>query len=226
MTEMAVERRGGRGIERWAALGGLAYVVLFIVGLVVSENGQPSGDATPAEVAAFYSQGSHRDRIAFGWLILLVGFLFFIWFLGALAQTVRRLTADALLARVTLIGGTIYAALGIAGGSLSTAIKTMSDDTYKHQVYPELIHLASDGGYVIHSGGGAGAAAMMIAASIAALRARSLPAWLCWLGVLAGVSAIFSIFFLPWLIIGLWLVVASILMFVSGRSKTAPAATT
>jgi hypothetical protein len=226
MTDVAIERGGGRGIERWAALGGLAYVVLFIVALIVSENGQPSSDAAPAKVAAFYSQGSHRDRIAFGWLIMLVGFLFFIWFLGALAQTVRRLTADALLARVTLIGGTIYAALGIAGGSLSTAIKTMSDDTYKHQVYPELIHLASDAGYVIHSGGGAGAAAMMVAASIAALRARSVPAWLCWLGVVAGIAAIFSIFFLPWLIIGLWLVVASILMFASGRSKTASAATT
>jgi hypothetical protein len=216
------ERRSdGRGIERWAALGGIVYVALFIVGLIVSENGQPGGDASPAKVMAFYSQSSHRDRIALGWLIMLVGFLFFIWFLAALAQAVRRLTADALLTRITLIGGTVYAALGIAGGSLSTAIKTMSDDTYKHQVYPELIHLASDGGYVLHSGGGVGAAAMMIAVGVAALRARSLPTWLCWLGVVAGISAIFSIFFIPWLVIAVWLVVASILLFVSAGRQTA-----
>jgi hypothetical protein len=217
----AAQARAGRGIERWAALGGLIYVVLFIVGLVVSENGQPSESSAPAKVVAFYSQGSHRDRIALGWLIMLIGFLFFIWFLAALAQALKRLSADALLTRVTLIGGAVYAALGIAGASLSTAIKTMSDDTYQHQVYPELIHLASDSGYVIHSGGGVGAAAMILAVSIATLRARALPPWLCWLGALVGVSAVFSIFFLPWLLIGAWLIVASVLLFISASRQTA-----
>ncbi len=194
--------------------------MFFIVGLVVAENGQPSGDAAPAEVIAFYGQGSHRDRIALGWLLMLIGAFFFVWFLGALAHAVRRMTTDDLLARITIVGGTIYAAMSIAGGSLSTAIKTMSDDTYQHRVYPELIHLASDAGYVIHSGGGAGVAAMMVATSIAVLRSRSLPAWVAWLGILAGISAIFSIFFIPWIVIAVWLSVASIALFVaSGRDQ-------
>jgi uncharacterized membrane protein YhaH (DUF805 family) len=211
-----------RSLERWAALGGIGYVVLFTIGLAVSMNGEPGGDATPADVIAFYGQGSHRDRLAFGWLIMLVGFLFFIWFLAALTQAVRRLSADGLLATLTLVGGAVYVALGLAGSSLSMAIKTMSDDTYEHKVYPELIHAANDASYVIHSGGGVGAAAMMIAVAVAALRAAALPAWLCWLGVLAGVSAIFSIFFIPWIVIALWLVVASVLMFVSAGRTSSP----
>jgi hypothetical protein len=210
-----------RPLERWSALGGIAYVVLFIVGQLVSEKGQPGFDAAPAKVIAFYSQGSHRDSIALGWLLMLIGFLFFIWFLGALAQAMTRLSLDAFLPRVAVIGGAIYVAMGIAGGSLSTAIKTMSDDTYQHRVYPELIHLASDAGYVIHSGGGVGAAAMMMAAGLAALRGRSLPAWVCWLSIVAGVTAIFSIFFLPWIIIGAWLIVASVLVFVSAPRNQA-----
>src|SRR5262249_38594563 len=104
---------------------------------------------------------------------------------------------------------------------LSTAIKTMSDDTYRHQVYPELIHLASDAGYVLHSGGGAGLGAAMVAVAAAVLKARSLPAWVAWLSVVAGIAAIFSIFFIPWIVIAVWLVVASILLFVSAGRRTA-----
>jgi hypothetical protein len=216
------EIHGARRLERWAALGGIVYVVLFFVGLVITDNGQPDGNDAPAKVIAFYSQSSHRDRIVFGWLIMLVGFVFLIFFLGVLAQVVRRLAPEPFLARTVVIGGAIYAGAGVIGGALSTAIKTMSDDTYHHQVYPELIHAASDGGYVIHSGGGAGAAAMMIATSVAALRARSVPAWACWLGVVAGIVAIFSIFFLPWIVIAVWFVVVSGMLFVAaGRAATA-----
>ena len=89
-------------------------------------------------------------------------------------------------------------------------------------MYPELIHAASDAGYVIHSGGGVGIGAAMIAVSIAVLRARSLPAWVAWLGVVAGIASIFSIFFFPWIVIAVWLVVAGVLLFVStGRRASA-----
>ena len=211
----------GRRLERWAALGGILYVVLFVVGQVVSMNGQPDANDAPAKVIAFYSQSFHRDRIVLGWLIMLVGLVFLIVFLGVLADAVRRLAPEAFLARIVVIGGAIYAGAGVIGSSLATGIKTMSDDTYRHQVYPELIHAASDAGYVIHSGGGAGAAAMMVAASVAALRARAVPAWACWLGVVAGIVAIFSIFFIPWIVIALWLVIVSALLFVAAGRATA-----
>jgi hypothetical protein len=76
-----------------------------------------------------------------------------------------------------------------------------------------LIHAADDTWYVLHSFGGVGAAAMMIAASLAALVAPRLPNWLAWLGVVAGISAIVSFFFFPWFVIAAWLVVASVLVF-------------
>ncbi len=62
---------------------------------------------------------------------------------------------------------------------------------------------------------------MMIGTAVAVLRARSLPTWLGWLGILAGISAIFSIFFLPWIVIGVWMIVAGVLLFAStGRPAT------
>jgi hypothetical protein len=89
----------------------------------------------------------------------------------------------------------------------------MSDDTYHHTVYPGLIHAADDVWYVMHSAGGAAAGAMMVASSLATLAAPRMPRWASWLGVLAGVSAIISIFFVPWFVIAVWLVVASVIVF-------------
>jgi hypothetical protein len=209
---MATPETRVRGIERWAGLGGIIYVALFVIGAIVGWSDQPDSSSSPEKIIAFYSDSGHRDRVSIGWLLIVTGIFFFLWFLGALRQTVRRLDGDGLLATVTTVGGAAYAACTLASFSIETAIKTMSDDTYRHEVFPGLIHAAGDVGYVLHSAGGAAVGAMMVAVSIAALRARSLPAWLGWLGVLAGLVAVVSIFFFPWFAIAMWLVVASLIL--------------
>jgi hypothetical protein len=198
---------------RWAALGGVAYVVLFVVGFLISYSDEPDLDSPPAKIIDYYGDSGNRDKIAVGWLLLLVGVFFFLWFVAALRQTVRRFTGDGLLATATVVGGAAYAATTLVASSLQVAILTMSDDTYQKRVFPELIHAASDAGYVIHAGGGAALAVMMLAASAAAMSARAIPAWLGWLGVIAAISAIVSIFFIPFFAIAIWLLVASLLVF-------------
>jgi hypothetical protein len=197
---------------RWAGLAGIVYVVLFVVGLIVLLHGLPDSSAPPAEVIRYYRDGGNRDHIHIGFLLILVGVFFLVWFVGALREVVRRLAGDGLLTAVTTVGGAVYAATTLVAFSLDEAIYTMSDDTYNHAVYPGLIHAANDAGYVIHSAGGVGLGAMIVAVSLAALGARALPAWLGWLSVLAGVVVVFSIFFFPWFVIALWLVVASVLV--------------
>ncbi len=207
---------------RWAALGGIAYVALFVVGFAGANAGNPDTSDAPGKLIAYWRVGSHRDRAGLGWFLFILGVFFFIWFLAALRQAVRRLTGDALLTAVVTIGGTVYAAASLAGLTIDTAIKTMSDDTYRHAVYPGLIHAGDDIAYGLHSAGGVGAAAMMIAASLSALASPSVPRWLAWLGVVGGISAIVSFLFVPWFVIAVWLVVASVLVF---RAHVAPDAT-
>jgi hypothetical protein len=45
--------------------------------------------------------------------------------------------------------------------------------------------------------------------------------WLGWIGVVAGIIAIASIVFIPWFVIALWLLVASVLLFLAGRERPA-----
>ena len=213
-----------RGLERWAALGGVLYVVLFAIGTILLFDGIPDGDASPGDVTSWYADSGHRHRIAAGWVLCGLGLFFFLWFLAALRQALIRLVGEGFLPALATIGGAVYAALALAAIAVNMGIRTMSDDTYRDQVYPDLIHAANDTGYVLHSTGGVGIGAMMIAAAIAVIRARALPAWVGWLGVAAGIIALASIIFFPWFVIALWLLVASGLLFVAGSRRPPVAA--
>lgn len=117
------------------------------------------------------------------------------------------------------IGGTVYTTLALTSIAISFGIRSMSDDTYRHTVYPGLIHAADDAGYVLHATGGAGAAAMIFATSVALLRARR-STWLGWFGLLAGLAALASIAFFPQLIVALWLLVAGAVLLSWSRART------
>ena len=209
--------RSSAPLARWAALGGILYVVLFIIGTILLFSGEPGSDAAPAKVIAYYSDSGHRDRISIGWIVAGLGVFFFLWFLSSLRRTVRRLEGeDGFLTALTTIGGSVYATLAFAALAVNQGIRTMSDDTYHHQVFPGLIHAADDAGYVLHATGGAGAAAMIIAASLAALRAAAVPKWAGWLGVVAGILALASIVFFPQAAIAIWILIVSGGMFVRG----------
>jgi hypothetical protein len=217
--------RADAGLARWGALGGVAYVALFAIGTFLLFSGSPDSSSAPGKVIAWYSDSGHRDRIHIGWLLASLGIFFFLWFVSALRRTVRRLEGDdGFLTALTTIGGVVYAALALAALAVDDAIRTMSDDTYQHRVFPSLIHAADDLGWVMHASGGAGAGAMIIAASLAALRARAVPGWAGWLGIVAGILALALVAFFPWFVLAIWLLVVSIGMFV--RAGRAPATTT
>jgi hypothetical protein len=201
-------------LARWAALGGVLYVVLFVIGTILLYSGAPDSSSSPAKIISWYGDSGHRTRMNLGWVVAGLGVFFFLWFLSALRQVVRRWEGgDGFLTGLTTIGGVVYATLAFAALAINDGIRTMSDDTYHHTVYPGLIHAADDASYVMHATGGAGAAAMIIAASVAAMRARAWPAWAGWLGIVAGLLGLVSILFFTQLAIAIWVVAVSLMLF-------------
>jgi hypothetical protein len=207
------------GIQRWAGLGGILYVALFIGGALLAFSGSPTGDDRPSKYVSYYGDSGHRDRISVGWVLVVLGVLFFIWFLSTLRQVVRGIDGDGFLTTLVTVGGAIYAALTLAGISVWTAIATMSDDTFHHQVYPGIIHAGNDAGYVLHASGGIAAGTMIIGASLAARRAALIPGWAGTVGVIFGILGFFSIFFFPQALIAIWIIVAGWLLFRAGRPR-------
>jgi hypothetical protein len=200
-------------LERWGALGGVLYVVLYVIGVIILFNGAPDSASAPAKIQAWYGDSGHRNRIAIGWILAGLGLFFLIWFIGSLREAVRAGDRTGFLGAIVAIGGAIYVAIDLAALGLDMGIRTMSDDTYHHTVYAGVIHAADDASYVMHSSGTAGMAAMIFAASAAILAGRGLPRWLGWFGLLAGLAALVSILFFTNVVWLLWILVASLLLF-------------
>lgn len=205
-----------RGLRLWSSLGGLVFVVLAVVGALLLFDG-PS-DSSPAKMAAWYGSSSNRGHVNIGWILTELSLFSLIWFVAALRERVHaaeQASAEqgTFLSTIVLAGGTIYVAVAMAGVALTDGIKTMSDDTYHHQVYSGLIHAAGDASYVILAGSGIAMASLIFAVALAVFAYGLLPRWVGWFGVVAGIAAIFSLFFFTMLVWLLWVAVASLLLF-------------
>jgi hypothetical protein len=213
-----------RGLRLWSSLSGLVFVVLAVVGSLLIFDG-PS-DSSPAKMTAYYQSGSHRAHINIGWILLGLGLFALIWFVAALRERIRlseQATPEegTFLSTLVLVGGTVYIAVAMAGIALADGVKTMSDDTYQHQVYSGVIHAANDATYIMVVTGGAAMAALIFATAIAVRRYAILPRWVGWLGFVAGVAAIASVIFFTMLFWLLWIAVASVALFLAARSEVA-----
>ena len=211
----------GRALRAWGSLGGLAFVVLFVIGSALIFDG-PNGDESPAKYVAFYGDSGHRTKIDLGWLLAGLGVFFFLWFVASLRETVREATAgasDGMLAFLVTIGGTAYGAVTLVALGEAAGVRTMSDDTFQHQVFPGIIHASDDGVYIAHATGTAALAAMIFAFSITVLATRALPRWIGWFGVVAAIAALASLFFVTMFVWLLWIAVTSLVMFVAARRE-------
>lgn len=210
-ASVAVARRPA--VARWAFLGGVLYVVLFVIGTIVLFSGAAGGDDSPAKVIAYYSDSGHRDRINIGWILIGLSLFFLMWFIAALRRAVAAVDGEGILTNIVGLGGGVYVALALAAVAINDGIRTMSDDTYQHRVFPELIHAADDAGWVIHASGAAGLAAMIIAASLAFKWAGVWPNWAGWLGTVIGILSLAAIIFFPQFLFLAWILVVSFVMF-------------
>jgi hypothetical protein len=211
-------------LRSWSSLGGIASVVLVVLGSMLLFDG-PS-DSSPAKMAAYYSSGSNRTHLHVGWVLAGLGLFFLVWFIGALREHVafaerKEGAGGSLLSTVVTVGGSAFVAVTLCVIAITDGIKTMSDDTYHHQVYSGIIHAAGDASYVLLVTGGAAMASMILAVSLAIFAYDLLPRWVGWFGVAAGVAAVFSLFFFTMLVWLLWLAVTSVLLFQRTRSPLA-----
>jgi hypothetical protein len=209
-----------RNIGRAAFVGGILYVVLFVIGTIVLFNGEPDTSSAPEKIIKWYSDSGHRDRVNAGWILITLAVFFLLWFVSALRRSVSLIDPEGILTGVVGTGGGVYAALAFASVALNMGLRTMSDDTFHHQVFPELIHAADDVTWVMHATGAVALAAMIIAASLAFKWAGAWPNWAGWLGVVAGILVMFSIAFFPQFLYLLWILIVSIMML---RRAPAPA---
>jgi hypothetical protein len=197
--------------ERYAPLTGVAAVVLWVIGVVVSESGAARPEDERAEnILAWYAD--NENTIITGELIFVLGVLFFIWFLGSLRSTL--FAAEGGTGRVSLIvfGSGLLAALGMILQAAALIQPTFADEGELSGEAAQAMSLLSDATFGVVE---VTLIPMLVAAGIVILRHGALPRWLAWFSfLLALVLAIIPIGWAGLLFVfPLWVLVTSVLLY-------------
>ncbi len=196
--------------------GVLSVVLIFVSFLIVGE--PPDLDAPNAEILAYYAD--NEDEMMFGSALLALGAFFFLVFstaVAALVRGVRETTASS--ASLTLAGGIIFAVgLTIFAGISFSAAESVEDvgigtiETFHALEMNMFFPLA------------VGVAAFLFGAGVGTLRTGALPSWLSWGAIVLGVFAITPLGFFAFLLLGVWTLIVSVLLFMRARSAPEGAA--
>ena len=84
--------------ERIARATGIIFVVLAVIGFLVIGDQPKVGDSS-TDIASFYTD--HRGRVLTAMVIFGFAFLFLIWFVGAVAETLREAGEGRLVDQIT-----------------------------------------------------------------------------------------------------------------------------
>jgi hypothetical protein len=174
------------------ALGGVLFAAFFIIGGVLSgvlaPTPLPLPDAPATDVVRYY-EASRAAALASGSLQVLSAVSLFV-FVPCVVGLVRRARSEASsLPGLTLAGGVLAAALLLVSALLSLVLVPVVAGSNLALV-GALRYLTFLTGGTLHV---ASLGLFVGAASIAALRAKTLPRWIQWLGIVAAALSLLSL---------------------------------
>jgi hypothetical protein len=206
-----------RGLERYAPLAGLAFVVLAAVSIIFSSE-PPAADDSTADVLSYWAEND-SDEIAAA-IIGSLAILLFVWFAGSLRAALwEREGGSGRLATLGFAGAVIGAAGVLVGNSFEFAAADTVGDV-PPEVTQTLSVLYADVFFAI----AIGLMLFFLASGIAVVRYGLLPAWLGWVAIVAALLFPTPLFFVPLLVLILWVAIVSVMLFRQDRPAAPPPA--
>jgi hypothetical protein len=203
--------------SRLVPLAGLATVVLVVLTFIIGGE-TPNGDDPVTKVVSFYRDNDTDQMVAAGLLIWgMAAFLLFssgLWRLLRNAETDRRGTSSLLVVGAALlaVGATIFAGLGFTLGDFADDLPPqaiMALNALNSDMFPTLT---------------LGVFAFLIGAGASMIKTGALPKWLGWVAVVLAIAALTPVGFFAFLALGLWILIASALIFRAGDAPAERAA--
>ena len=172
--------------EQLAPLTGIAPFILGLAGLVVWEGpaDRPEWDAPRGVILSYFGD---RDTVILGGFLLMLAALFFLGFAGWLRVILRRAEEGAGGLSTIAYGGGLVAAASMLAMPASNVFGAL----YASELSPQGAQTFYFFGDVFLYPAAMGAAVLVAATALAALRTAALPRWLAW----------------PSLLLALWLLI-------------------
>jgi hypothetical protein len=203
-----------------APLTGIAAVVLFIVAFVVGGE-TPDFDASTKDILDFYGDDQTAQVITS--VALLYGAVLLVFFAATLRTALRGAESLSLL---VLIGGTLVAVGAVIFGGLNFTLTDLANSDNVDRIDPGSLQainsLNSDFFFPLVLG----TSLFMISSALAILNTVAvLPRWLGWAALVLGIAALTPVGFFAFLLMGVWIVIASVLL-MQGAGTPAASTTT
>lgn len=201
-------------LARYAPLTGVVFAVLTFIAFF-SGGETPDANASPLKVLTYYA--AHRSKIETSSVLFAFAFLFVVFWAGALAGFLHRSGGSHALAYLVVAGGVLMAvgATTLAGIEYGLAHNL-------HELGPQTaqsLNVLSNQLFLPLVVGGC---VFGVASGLAIIGGADLPNWLGWIAILLGVvAAIPPIGFFALLVLLVWSLVVSILIYLrSDRAET------
>jgi hypothetical protein len=201
---------------RHSIISGGLFAVAYIVSLFGVLDLPEGTDSDSAVQAAF---ADDQARTIVGVYLLAVAGLAFLHFLAVLRNRLRDSFGATTSADVAFAGGVVYVAiLFVASGMWGVLALGTALDELPEPVDPALARTLTNLGFTLLLVFGLLAAAVMVVAtSIVLVRARLGSLWLGWAGMIAAPLLLLGPFYMPQLLVPLWVVATSV-----GLARTSP----
>jgi hypothetical protein len=206
-----------RGLERFAPLTGVIFVVLVIVAVIVGGE-TPAADDPIAEVVQFWNDNQDEQIVA----AILAAFstVFLLWFAGVWRATLAASEgAPARLANTAFAG----AIMGAAGWAMLIGFTFVAADTAGEvapQVTQAMSALQSDFFFPLSIG----FAVFLLASGLAIVRSGALPSWTGWTALVLGVAAVTPVGFFAIVAMLAWVLAISLMLFMATSAAPRPPA--
>lgn len=209
---------------RRAMSAGIAFVVLFVVGVLVNNspniNSTDSDAVASAKFVAYVSDGGNRARLIVGGFLLVFAALAYVWFaLGLRAWIGVQSAAGRLVSHLGVLGAGAMAAAAMASTAVAGPVLFGNEPVPRDgDVIRIVMDLAFPFLFVVF---GLTSAALIAVVVVGAMRAATAPKWVIYTGWVAVLGSLGGVIFIPFVLPLLWYLAVAIM----GLAHAAPAST-
>src|SRR3954454_8795442 len=203
---------------RFAPLTGIVFVVLLFVAFVVVEGETPNIDDSAQKITSFYhdDQGKHIAAV----ILVVLSTVFLTVFTVSLREFLRVPGGSDFWPTVALVGGVVAVAGLLIAAGIHFALLDAGDEQISPDAIVALNALDADDFFAFATPLGI----MLLGAGCATLRGgAALPRWMAWAAIVLFVVFFTPVGFVAFGLSGIWIIIASVLMY-QRRGATTPAA--
>jgi hypothetical protein len=200
------------GGNRWIPASGIGYVVLFIVGIILTSD-SPQASDSDTEILSYYGDSGNRSQEVVVFFLLVIAALLLVWFVTDLRGRLRAVESEPHgLSTLAFAAGIASATLLMAAVAVGVSPSFTRVDSDQFTVDPDTVRLTGDTSYLLLVCSVMVTSILIAATSALAIRTAVLPTWLGWIGLVVALAQLVAIVFVPLFALWGWILVVSIVL--------------